>query len=42
MPGFSESLGDRMIQSGYGVIQLLGAAAERGHEHDGVEDGAGE
>ena len=39
MPGF---LGNGMIQSRNGVIQLLGTVAERGHEDDGIENGAGE
>ena len=42
MPRFSKGLANCLAESGNGVIQLFGAAAEWGHEDDGIEDGAGE
>ncbi len=42
MPGFSKGLADCLIQSGNGVIQLLGAAAQWGHQNHGIQNRAGE
>ena len=42
MPGFSVGLGDSLADGRSGVIQLLRAAAERGHEDEGVQNGPGQ